>query len=408
MPNLFIVGAGMGNIEFLTQKAYSIIKNSSNVISTERISKGLLDINKNIKILKINGIIPYLNENVSDSVLIVSGDTGFFSFSSNIVNNLSNIYKITSINGLNSMQYLASILNSDYSKWVCLSLHGRKNYELLGAVSYNQYIFILTGGEYTINKICNILISHGLSNADIVIGENLSYKNERIIYGKVKDIADLEFESLCVILIENKEYSNPFLYLKDSDFIREKIPMTKEEIRKISIEKLKIKPDSIIYDIGAGTGSITIEAARKASRGMVYSIEYKKEACELIKKNIIKHKAFNTEIINSSAPLNQKYTSLPIPDSVFIGGSNGNLKAILEWILNKNTDIHVVINCITLETLTEALQLLKSFHFKNVDVICVNISKAKNIGNYNLMTADNPVYIISADGVENEFEKKYK
>ncbi|MGB4440316.1 MAG: precorrin-6Y C5,15-methyltransferase (decarboxylating) subunit CbiT, partial [Sedimentibacter sp.] len=173
-------------------------------------------------------------------------------------------------------------------------------------------------------------------------------------------------------------------------------PMTKNEVRTVSISKLNLKNDFIVYDIGAGTGSVSIETALKLSNGSLYAIEKNEDAVELIKKNIEKFKAYNIEIIKSVAP--DGLETLPKPDSVFVGGSSGNLDKIIEAILKKNPFVNVVINTITLENLNESLSCMEKYKFNNVDIINVAISKAKKAGPYNMMMGQNPIYIISGKG----------
>lgn len=170
--------------------------------------------------------------------------------------------------------------------------------------------------------------------------------------------------------------------------------MTKQEIRSISIAKLKLKCNSILIDVGAGTGSVAIEASTYLSEGRVYAIEKEELGCELIKKNSEKFSCNNLEIIKGKAP-----SSIPNIeyDAMFIGGSGGELEDILEHFLKYATkDATVVINIIALESLELARALLKKMNFKNVETCSVAVSRAKKIGEYTMMFGENPIYIISA------------
>ena len=168
--------------------------------------------------------------------------------------------------------------------------------------------------------------------------------------------------------------------------------MTKSEVRAVSISKLNLLNDSIIYDIGAGSGSVSIEAALCAYKGTVYAIEKKHDAVELIEKNKIKFGVSNIEVIEGSAP--EKMDDLPVPTHAFIGGSSGNLSEIIEKLLEKNKNIRIVINAITLETISEALECLKKFEFEETEILSLTVSKSKKLGNYNMMMGQNPIYII--------------
>ena len=159
---------------------------------------------------------------------------------------------------------------------------------------------------------------------------------------------------------------------------------------------LLIKNDSIVYDIGAGTGSVSIETALKLYNGSLYAIEKNEAALELIKENIKKFKAYNIEIIKSLAP--EGLENLPKPDSAFIGGSSGNMDDIINVLLHKNPDVNVVINTITLQSLNEALYCMEKYNFENVEIVNISVSKSKKIGLYDMMMGQNPIYIISGKG----------
>ncbi|MCQ2240064.1 precorrin-6Y C5,15-methyltransferase (decarboxylating) subunit CbiT [Treponema sp.] len=181
--------------------------------------------------------------------------------------------------------------------------------------------------------------------------------------------------------------------IKDSEFIRGEVPMTKEEVRIISISKLELTENSILYDIGSGTGSIAIESAQLSPSINVFAIEANPIAVDLIRQNKEKFKADNIEIIEGFAP--SVLESLPIPTHAFIGGTKGNLKSILETLYKKNPKMRIVMNAISLESISEMADASKTFRIVNDEVIQVAISKANKIGNYHMMQANNPVFIFS-------------
>jgi len=167
--------------------------------------------------------------------------------------------------------------------------------------------------------------------------------------------------------------------------------MTKSEVRALSVAKLKLTDNSVIYDIGAGTGSVSIEMALVAINGIVYAIEKEKEAADLIEQNKLKFKTPNVEVIRGCAP--EAMEGLPAPTHAFIGGSSGNLKDIVKVLLDLNPKIRIVINSVTIETLEETSQVISQFDLVEEEITCLNVSKARKLGRYHLMTAQNPVYI---------------
>lgn len=185
--------------------------------------------------------------------------------------------------------------------------------------------------------------------------------------------------------------------MKDEWFIRGKVPMTKSEVRAISLSKLELKPDSVVYDIGAGTGSVSIEAAIAVRDGQVYAIEQKREAVELILANREKFGVKNLTVIEGKAP--EALLGLPAPTHAFIGGSCGQMESILQTLLEANREVRIVLNLIAMETIASVIELLKEIA-PEAEMILVQTSKAERIGSYHLMRGQNPVYVIAFGGTE--------
>ncbi|MDW5298798.1 MAG: precorrin-6y C5,15-methyltransferase (decarboxylating) subunit CbiE [Sedimentibacter sp.] len=402
MKKVYIVGIGVGNKCFMHQKSIVSIEKSECLIGTKRMLDTFSYLNKEtFESISAKEIYDYINnDNHNIFSVLVSGDVGFYSISKKLTEMLmeNEQIEIENIAAVSSVQYFCSKLNLSWDGMKLVSAHGR-NINIISNVMFNKKVFLLTGGEFKPNDICEILTSKGLGNLLVSVGENLSYENERIIEDSASNIAKMNFESLAVMIIQNHEaldLSVGLNSIKDSEFITGSSPMTKSEVRTISVSKLNLKNDSVVYDIGAGTGSVSIETALRLSNGSVYAIEKNEDAILLIKKNIEKFKAYNIEIIKNVAP--DGLEILPKPDSVFIGGSSGNLNKIIEAILKKNPFVNLVINTITLENLNESLLCMEKYKFNDVEIINVAISKAKKAGSYNMMMGQNPIYIISGRG----------
>jgi len=186
--------------------------------------------------------------------------------------------------------------------------------------------------------------------------------------------------------------------IPDAEFIRGDVPMTKSEIRTLTVTKLKLKDDSVIYDVGAGTGSVSIEMARVAVNGKVYAIEMEEDAIELIRKNKMRFGTDNLEVICGKAPAALK--KLPPPTHAFIGGSSGNLKKILKLLIEKNQNVRVVINSVTIETVAETIRCIKELGLKEIETLCVSVSRSRTTENVHLMMAQNPIYITVCGGIK--------
>lgn len=403
MKKVSIVGIGVGELSYLHKKAITTIESSDCLIGAKRMIESFHRINKEAFIsIDSSEIYDFISNSKTHEkfCVLVSGDTGFYSLSKKLtelyINNVD--VDLENIPAISSLQYFCSKLNIPWDDIRTISAHGR-SINIISNVMFNQKTFMLIGGSTRPDDICKLLCSKGLGHLKVSVGENLSYENERIIEDRADNVAHMEFDTLAVMIVHNDEainLSEGLRSIKDDEFITGKVPMTKSEVRTISISKLNLKNDSIVYDIGAGTGSVSIEAALKLSNGTLYAIEKNEEAVVLIKKNIEKFKAYNVNVIKNTAP--EGLVDLPKPDCVFIGGSSGNMGKIIEAVLNKNPHVNVVINTIALESLNEVLACMDKYKFENVEVVNVSVSRAKKVGAYNMMIGQNPIYVISGRG----------
>ncbi|MDR1701584.1 MAG: precorrin-6y C5,15-methyltransferase (decarboxylating) subunit CbiE [Sporomusaceae bacterium] len=388
MEKLYIIGLGPGGETLLTAQAKEALAQAERVFSTRKTEK--------ISFLSLSEVALELKKPFSGATaVLVSGDSGFFSIAKSIVKDFAQAYEIELLPGISSIQYLSAKLKIAYDDAVLVSLHGRE-LNIVPQVAYRQKIFALTGGANKVKNICQTLAHYGLGHVKVSVGERLSLPEEKIVTGTAAELKEQDFDDLAVIYLENPAAANPHLPLSDTDFSRGSAPMTKEEVRWLSLQKLGISPGDIIYDIGAGTGSVAIEMARKAFNGFVYAIEKEADACALIQENAKTHGAFNLEIINGEAP--QALSNLPAPDKAFIGGSSGQMDSILETLLALNPQLKIAANAITLQSLQQILAGFAKYGIENTDIVCVNIAKAKKAGSYDMMLAQNPVYIISGAG----------
>ena len=191
------------------------------------------------------------------------------------------------------------------------------------------------------------------------------------------------------------DYKTPGI--PDEEFERtEKVPITKEEVRTIQISKARLKPGQIIYDVGCGSGSISVEAALQVeSSGKVIAIDYDQNAVELTKKNLEKFGLSNVSVILGNAK--EIILELEEADAIFVGGTGGDTKEIVELSEKRlKTGGRIVIGIILIETLYSVLQVMDTLQFKDVDITQVTISKSRKTTTGTMMLARNPVTIISA------------
>lgn len=402
MKKVYIIGLGIGNLNYMHKKALNTLELCDCLIGAKRMLKDFQDLNKHIyESSNVDNICEYINQGEHKTYgVLVSGDSGFYSLSKKVTEILiknADVY-VENIPAISSLQYFASKLNLPWDDINYLSAHGR-NQNVISNVIFNKKTFILTSKDFGPDNICEILASKGLGHLKISVGENLSYENESIVEDKADAIAEMKFEGLAVMIVHNDGFISSDegnRSVKDEEFVTGKAPMTKSEVRTISIGKLNLKSDYTVYDIGAGTGTVSIETALKLNNGILYAVEKDLEAVALIKENIKKFKTYNIEIVRGTAP--EAIENLLCPDACFIGGSSGNMDSIVSAVLKKNPFVNVVINTITLQSLNEAINCMEKYKFKDVEIVNVSVAKSKKAGKYDLMMGQNPIYIISGKG----------
>ena len=186
-----------------------------------------------------------------------------------------------------------------------------------------------------------------------------------------------------------------FLGIADEEFIRQDVPMTRQEIRILSLVKARIAPDAVVYDIGAGTGSISIEAARLAPQGKVYAIERETAGVQLIRANVANFAVSNVHVIQAEAP--DGIANLPEADAILIGGSGSRLPEILEAVTPKlKAKGRLVLNCITVQTLMQCIEYMRTHSDTYIyEAIQVQVTRLQQVGTYDMAKANNPIYIVT-------------
>lgn len=396
----FLIGIGMGVPENMTREAFETFRKADCILGSGRMLDSFRDWGKPLfdayDPAKMLGFIKEHPQYVRIAVAL-SGDVGFYSGAKR----LTAVFEAEGIEtelmpGISSVAYFCSRLKMAWEDVKLMSVHGREQ-NLTAAVRMHFRTFTLLGGRDTVESLCDKLLKYGLPGVKLYIGERLHYSDERITEGTPEELKGQTFDGLCVALIENPDFQKEIRgCIPDEEFLRGSAPMTKSEVRWLSVEKLRLQEDSVAWDVGAGTGSVTVEMALRAFEGQVWAVEKKPEAVALIEENCRTFGTPNVHVVEGTAP--EALEDLPAPTHVFIGGSSGNLKEILALVLGKNPKVRVVLNAITLETVGEANACLKELPFENVEITQIQVSKSKKVGPYQMMMGQNPVYIFSCQG----------
>ncbi|MCR5212789.1 MAG: precorrin-6Y C5,15-methyltransferase (decarboxylating) subunit CbiT [Eubacterium sp.] len=423
--NITLAGIGCGSYEGMTIEVKNAISESDYIFGAARMLEGISAPGVTFPYYMEKDIIPILDkleeERIGNTniVILFSGDSGFYSGAENMYKALKNRKDtyVKLLPGISSISLLAARTGISWQDAKILSLHGVSEEvwisQLMDAVACEEKTFFISSGLKDIKrlgKLLNDMADKNLINEadiDIKLGYRLSYMDEEVTSPSFSDMEKYEKEGLYVGLILNRntdkrvdrnidrniDRANLAPSISDQEFIRGKVPMTKEEIRHLSICKLRLKSGDVVYDIGSGTGSIAIEVAGLSKDIKVYAFEYKNEATELIKENIKKHNKSNIKLIQKKAP--DGLDQVDKGDAAFIGGSGGRLKEILNRLFQINPQMKIVINAVSMETIVEMDQILKDIPIKNLDICQVSISKIKELGAYHMMQANNPVFIYS-------------
>lgn len=401
--NVALVGIGMGNPDTCTIEARKAIKEAELLIGAKRMLESVR-VSEQDTFMEYNSekIGNYLDEHpeYEKIAVLLSGDVGFYSGAKKLQERLKD-REVRQISGLSSPVYFMSKIGCSWDDAVITSAHGKKE-NLVELIRTQKKVISILGTKDAVANLAKKLTEYGMGKVLFFIGERLSYPDEKIRKGTADTFCKYEGDALSVLYIENEDAEKPTSThgVKDSDFLRDKVPMTKEEVRCVSLAKLGLKEESVCYDVGAGTGSVSIEMALRTPKGRVYAVEKKETAIELLKKNKQKFAVDNLEIIEGEAP--EALEVLEVPTHAFIGGSSGNMESILRLLLKKNPEIRIVINCIALESVAEANRCMKILPFEEVEIIQLSVSRAKKIGNYQMMMGENPITILSATGKKEE------
>ena len=396
--NVTLIGMGSGQPENLTLQGLAALRQADLILGARRL----------LAVLPAgcteNRAAAYRPDEVAEllqtsgaenAVLVYSGDTGFYSGASSMMEKLEALgVRARVLPGLSSIQLLAAALGRPWQGWNLVSAHGR-TCDPVAECMQGRPTFFLTGGSEDPATLCAQLAAEGFGDVQAVVGQCLGTPEEKLFRGSVKELAAGRFNSLSVLLVEAAEVlPRRAPGLPDEAFERGDVPMTKQEVRAAVLAKLAVRPEDILWDVGAGTGSVSVELALAAPRGRVYAVECRPEGCALIKANREKFRTRNLVLVEGLAPA--ALSDLPAPDAVFIGGSKGSLAAIVDAALDKNPDARICVSAIALESLSAAVAALTA-KGRTVQVSQIAVSRAKAVGGLHLMMAQNPIYLITGE-----------
>ena len=434
-----LAGIGMGAEALLTEEVRNRIAEADYVFGAKRMVESIKKLCKqNVKTYNcylskdIIPVIENIQENSAKIVILFSGDTGFYSGCEKLYNELckhKGMGKAEVLPGISSLSMLSARTGISWQDAKILSTHGVEpalwKSRLLDAAKHEKKTFFLTSGVADVEEIGNLLSSEFAKeewkNLKIYLGYQLSYPQEWIKCLTVDELCkllsrdhndggqdslqnslqeepqdqlqDKPEEGLYVGMLINEHPKKPRLTpgYPDDIFIRGQVPMTKEEVRSVSICKLHLTEDAVVYDIGSGTGSVSVEIAALSPHVQVYAMEVNGEAVSLLEENCKQFGLHNVRCIRTKAP--DGLEDLPVATHAFIGGSKGNLREILWTLYRKNNHMRIVVNAVSMETICQMQELLKELPVEQEEILQLSVTKTKQLGSYHMLQAANPVYI---------------
>jgi len=411
-PNIFIIGIGIDGREGLSARATDFIKSADVLVGGKR----HLACFPNVSATKIpiasdlSSIFETLQGQPTTRriVVLASGDPLFYGIARSFLEHFPKD-RVEILPNISAMQWAFAKIKESWEDAFLTSVHGRPLEMLLERMRGCRKVGIFTDPKNTPALIAQFLLERGFPDGKAFICENMGAPDERVYSKRLSQLSDearrkaygdVEVSPLNVLIIifdEKPKRERRILGIPDDEFAQQQ-PLsgliTKSEIRVLSIAKLHLHEESMVWDIGAGSGSVAIEAALLAKRGIVYAIEKDADSVELIKQNLNRFETHNVRIIHAEAP--SALADLPNPDAVFIGGSGGKLESIIDVACQRLRDEgRVALNFATLENLHTALERLELNKFES-EVTLVNIARGKPLGNLTRLEPLNPVFIVTA------------
>lgn len=393
-----LAGLGCGTAATMTAEGAKAVREADCLLGAGRLLAAIPEnpAARRVEATRPRRLLEALLESGAERPCVVySGDTGFYSGTRSLIPLLeAEGIPFRVLPGVSSVQLLAARLGRPWQDWTLCSAHGT-DCDPVAAVMEGRPAFFLTGGALGPAELCRRLAAAGLEDLEVTVGENLSCGTERISRGTAGAFAAEDFAPLSVLLAEAPPCPRvPRVPgFPDDAFLRGEVPMTKQEVRAAALGKLAVRPTDTVWDVGAGTGSVSVELALAARRGRTYAVECREEACELIRANRRRFGAWNLTLVQGAAP--EALADLPAPDAVFIGGTKGTLEPVLDVVLEKNPRARICVSAIALETLSAAVSALTARGL-TAEAAQIGVSRTRPAGKLHLLTANNPVFLISA------------
>ncbi|MDD2365615.1 MAG: precorrin-6y C5,15-methyltransferase (decarboxylating) subunit CbiE [Desulfuromonadaceae bacterium] len=395
---IYLIGAGFTGWDGFPAKALEIIKNAEIMFGHNRHLAIFPDFTGEKRQLgDLSELIDFLKKTDKRVVILASGDPAFFGISRFLLRNLPKD-RIEIFPNVTSMQYAFARIKEPWDDGIFVSVHGRGMHQAIDKIIAAEKACVLTDKVNTPAAIAAELIERGAEGYEAWLCEDLGMPTEKFTKTTVRGLLDISASELNILILIRTYEPNlthyPLIGIEDDEFQTTKKLITKQEVRAVTLAKLQLQDDLVMWDIGAGSCSVSIEASNLMPNGRVFAVEKNQQCLGFIAENLKKFCARNIKLIEAYAP--DGLDDLPDPDRVFIGGAGGKLDEIIDIIsLRLKPEGVVVINAVTLDTLTRAVEFLEDHGF-TVEATCINVAKTRTLTEYKMFEAQNPVYVITA------------
>jgi len=395
---IYLVGAGMAGWEGFSSKALEIIGKSEVLIGHQRHLDIFPDFTgQKTELGDLSELLDFLQKTDKRVAILASGDPTFFGISRFLLRNLPK-ERIEIFTNVTSMQYAFSRIKEPWDDAIFVSVHGRGMHAAVDKIVAAEKACILTDKVNTPAAIARELIERGAEGYEAWLCEDLGLPTEKFTRSDLRGLLESKPSDLNILILIRTYEPNliqyPLIGIDDDEFQTTKKLITKQEVRAVTLSKLQLQDDLILWDIGAGSCSVSIEASNLMPNGRIFAVERNPQCVSFINENLKKFCTRNVKLLEAYAP--EGLEDLPDPDRVFIGGAGGQLEEIIDAVDKRlKADGLIVLNAVTLDTLTKAVEFLED-HGYTVEATCVNIAKTRRLTEYKMFEAQNPVYIITA------------